>query len=184
MISFSVAIDPNKGIGIKGSLPWHIKEELQVFKRNTMDKHILMGQTTYDNLPGKLPGRKITVVSIDPNYVKEDVEVTHDLIKFLQDHQYDETEYIICGGASIYRQAYPYASKAYVSFIKKEYEVDTRFDIFDLNDWDITKEVDHEEFIERELIRKSLNEVELTKITGGDQHFNNITIGDISGELY
>ena len=154
MISFSVAIDPNKGIGIKGSLPWHIKEELQVFKQNTMNKNILMGQTTYDNLPGNLPGRKITVVSIDPKYKREGVEVTNDLIKFLQDHQFDETEYIICGGASIYRQSYPYASKAYVSFIKKEYEVDTRFETFDLKDWNIIKEVDHQEFIERELIRK------------------------------
>lgn len=154
MISFSVAIDPNKGIGIKGSLPWHIKEELQVFKRNTMDKNILMGQTTYDNLPGSLPGRKITVVSIDPEYKRDGVEVTHDLIKFLQDHQNDEIEYIICGGASIYKQAYPYASKAYVSFIKKEYEVDTRFEIFNLDDWNITKEIDHELFIERELVRK------------------------------
>ena len=154
MISFSVAIDPNKGIGIKGSLPWHIKEELQVFKQNTMNKNILMGQTTYDNLPGNLPGRKITVVSIDPEYKREGVEVTNDLIKFLQDHQFDETEYIICGGASIYRQSYPYASKAYVSFIKKEYEVDTRFETFDLKDWNIIKEVDHQDFIERELIRK------------------------------
>ena len=156
MISFSVAIDPNKGIGIKGSLPWHIKEELQVFKANTMDKNILMGQTTYDNLPGSLPGRKITVVSIDPEYKKDGVEVINDLIKFLQDHQYDETEYIICGGASVYRQAYSYASKAYVSFIKKEYEVDTRFETFNLDDWIITKEVDHELFIERELQRKGV----------------------------
>ena len=154
MISFSVAVDPNKGIGIKGSLPWHIREELQLFKRNTMDKTILMGQTTYDNLPGSLPGRKVVVVTIDPNYHKEGVEVTHDLIKFLQDHQYDETEYIICGGASIYRQAYPYASKAYVSFIKKEYEVDTKFDEFELNDWEILEEEDHEEFIYRLLKRK------------------------------
>ena len=155
MISFSVAIDPNKGIGIKGSLPWHIKEELQVFKRNTMGKHILMGQTTYDNLPGSLPGRRIIVVSIDPNYSKENVEVIHDLVAFLEEHQYDETEYIVCGGASIYRQAYKYASKAYVSFIKKEYEVDTKFEIFDLNDWNISMEILHEEFIERELVRKS-----------------------------
>ena len=142
MISFSVAIDPNKGIGIKGSLPWHIKEELQVFKRNTMDKNILMGQTTYDNLPGSLPGRKITVVSIDPNYVAEDVEVTHDLIEFLKAHKDDETEYFICGGASIYKQAYPYAKKAYISFVKKTYEVDTRFEVYDENDWNVIKEVE------------------------------------------
>lgn len=153
MISFSVAIDPNKGIGIKGSLPWHIKEELQLFKQNTMNKNILMGQTTYDNLPGSLPGRKITVVSMDPNYHKDGVEVTNDLIQFLIDHQKDETEYIVCGGASIYRQAYLYASKAYVSFIKKEYEVDTKFDVFDLNDWNIDLEEDHEEFVYRKLSR-------------------------------
>jgi len=156
MISFSVAIDPNKGIGIKGSLPWHIKEELQVFKTNTMGKTILMGQTTYDNLPGTLPGRNIIVVSIDPNYHKDGVEVINDLIKFLEEHQHDETEYIICGGASIYKQAYKYASKAYVSFIKKEYEVDTKFESFELNDWNITKQVDHEAFIERELTRKGV----------------------------
>ena len=156
MISFSVAIDPNKGIGIRGSLPWHIKEELQLFKRNTMNKTILMGQTTYDNLPGSLPGRKVIVVTLDPNYSKDGVEITNDLIKFLVDHQYDETEYIICGGASIYKQAYPYASKAYVSFIKKEYEVDTKFDIFDLNDWDILEQEDHEEFIYRLLKRKGV----------------------------
>ena len=154
MISFSVAVDPNKGIGIKGSLPWHIKEELQLFKQNTMDKHILMGQTTYDNLPSKLPGRKIIVVSIDPEYKVEGVEVTNDLIAFLKDHQNDETEYIVCGGASIYRQAYEYSSKAYVSFIKKEYEVDTKFDTFNLEDWDVVKEVEYNDFIYRELRRK------------------------------
>lgn len=154
MISFSVAIDPNKGIGIKGSLPWHIKEELQLFKQNTMNKYILMGQTTYDNLPNSLPGRKVIVVSIDPEYKKEDVEVTHDLIKFLQEHQNDETEYIVCGGASIYKQSYEYASKAYVSFIKKEYEVDTKFDTFNLDDWNIIKEVEYNDFIYRELSKK------------------------------
>ncbi len=154
MISFSVALDPNKGIGYKNVLPWHIKEELQVFKKNTLFKHIVMGQTTFDNLPGKLKDRYITVVSLDPDYHPEGVEVYHDLIGFLQEHENDETEYIICGGASIFRQAYPYAKKAYVSFIKKEYEVDTYFDVFELNDWEIIEEEDHKEFISCLLKRK------------------------------
>lgn len=153
MISFSVAFDPNKGIGYKNVMPWHIKEEFKVFRRNTMNKNIVMGQTTYDNLPGKLENRIITVVSIDPEYHREGVEVTNDLIAFLKEHQFDETEYIICGGASIYRQAYPYAHKAYVSFIKKEYEVDTYLDVFEMDDWNILNEEEHDEFIYRELIR-------------------------------
>lgn len=154
MISFSVALAPDKGIGIKGSLPWHIKEELQLFRSNTMGKHILMGQTTYDNLPNKLNGRNIIVVSSDPDYVADGAETIHDLLVFLKQHQNDETEYIICGGASIYNQSYQYAYKAYVSFIKKEYETDTKFNEFDLNDWQIQKETEYTDFVYRELIRK------------------------------
>ena len=154
MISFSIAFDPNKGIGYKNVMPWHIKEEFRVFRRNTMFKNIVMGQTTYDNLPGPLKDRYITVVSIDPDYHPEGVEVTNDLIAFLEEHENDETEYIICGGASIYRQAYPYCAKGYVSFIKKEYEVDTYFDVFDIDDWDVVQEEDYPEFTFRELVRK------------------------------
>lgn len=162
MISFSVAFDPNRGIGYKNVMPWHIKEEFRIFRRNTMFKHIVMGQTTYDNLPNKLKDRYITVVSIDPDYAPEGVEVTHDLIAFLEEHENDETEYIICGGASIYRQAYPYAHKAYISFIKKEYEVDTYFDAYSEDDWDVVVEEEYDEFIFRELKRKN-TETECTE---------------------
>ena len=163
MISFSVAFDPNKGIGIKGALPWHLKDELKIFKANTLYKNILMGQTTYDGLPRKLVDRYITVVSIDPEYKPEDAEVTHDLIAFLKEHENDETEYIVCGGASIYRQAYPYAKKAYISFVKEAYEVDTHFDAYDEDDWMITKEVDYPDFVYRELKRKG---TEMTRKDG------------------
>ncbi len=154
MISFSVAFDPNKGIGIRGALPWHLRDELKIFKRNTMYKHILMGQTTYDGLPRKLADRYITVASIDPDYQPEDAEVTNDLIGFLKEHENDEAEYIVCGGASIFNQAYPFAKKAYVSFVKEAYEVDTWFEVFDLKDWDIVLEEDHPDFVYRELVRK------------------------------
>ena len=153
MISFIVAFDPNQGIGLKGSLPWHIREDLQLFKQNTLHQNIVMGQTTYDNLPRKLVDREITVVSIDPEYKAEGVTVIHDLIKFLEEHKDDETEYIICGGASIYRQAYPYAKKAYISFVKKVYEVDTNFGVYIPEDWKVIKEVEYDEFIYKELIR-------------------------------
>lgn len=157
MISFSVAFDPNCGIGIKGSLPWHIKDELKLFKTNTIHKTILMGQTTFDTLPRKLVDRKVLVVSNTPGYkpADEDAELVTDLIAFLKEHENDETEYIVCGGASIYRQAYSYAKKAYISFIKKEYEVDTRFEVYNPEDWNVTKEVEYEEFIYRELERKN-----------------------------
>ena len=137
MLTISIAMDQNKGIGIKGRLPWHLKEELKLFKSNTVGKTILMGQTTYDGLPRKLKDRHTVVCSIDPQYKVDDpdAEVTYDLMKFLNEKEFSDDEVIVCGGASIYRQAYPFCHKALISFVKGDYEVDTHFDIFDMNDW-------------------------------------------------
>ena len=157
MISFSVAFDPNKGIGLNGSLPWHIKEELKLFKANTMGHAIIMGRTTYEGLPRKLVGRKIVVVTRDSSYSVDDPDcmVVNDLEEYLKEHVNDDEEIIVCGGATIYKQSYQYASKAYVSFVKKEYETDTKFNEFNLDEWKVTSEVEYEEFIYRELERKN-----------------------------
>ncbi|MBQ2213625.1 MAG: UDP-glucose 4-epimerase GalE, partial [Erysipelotrichaceae bacterium] len=156
MLTISIEMDENKGIVIKGRLPWHLKEELKLFKSNTVGKTILMGQTTYDGLPRKLKDRHTVVCSIDPQYKVDDpdAEVTYDLMKFLNEKEFSDDEVIVCGGASIYRQAYPFCHKALISFVKGDYEVDTHFDIFDMNDWEVVKEVEYEDFIYREMNRK------------------------------
>ena len=156
MLTISIAMDENKGIGIKGRLPWHLKEELKLFKSNTVGKTILMGQTTDDGLPRKLKDRHTVVCSIDPEYKVDDpdAEVTYDLMKFLNEKEFSDDEVIVCGGASIYRQAYPFCHKALISFVKGDYEVDTHFDVFDMNDWEVVKEVEYEDFIYREMNRK------------------------------
>ena len=154
MFSFSVAFDSNQGIGINGVLPWHIKEELQLFKKNTLHKNILMGQTTYDKLPGKLKNRNMFVVSWEEAYQPEGVTVVRDLIGFLEENKDHDTEYIICGGASIYNQAYPYCKRGYVSVIKDEYKVDTYLDCFHFEDWNKVEEVEYDKFIYYLLERK------------------------------
>ncbi|MDO4377689.1 MAG: dihydrofolate reductase [Erysipelotrichia bacterium] len=154
MISFSVAFDKNKGIGIDGHLPWHIKEELQLFKKNTFHKNIIMGQTTYQNLPQKLKERKIYLVTREKNKVFDDVIVIDNLEEFLLKHQNEQEEYIVCGGASIYRQAYSYCQVAYVSVVNGEYNVDTYFDAFDFRDWMIKEKEVFEKFTYYKLERK------------------------------
>lgn len=159
MLIISIAMDENKGIGYKNALPWHLKEELKLFKQNTLHKNIIMGNTTFDNLPRKLVDRHIVVCSLDPEYTVDDpdVEVIYDLDAFIQEHENDEEEYIVCGGASIYRITYPYCKKALISFVKGEYQVDTYFDSFDMNDWNIAKEEEYDDFIYRELERKEIS---------------------------
>ena len=53
MLSFSIAFDPNKGIGYKNVMPWHIKDEFKIFRRNTMYKNI--ESNVYGDRKQKLP---------------------------------------------------------------------------------------------------------------------------------
>ena len=82
MFSFSVAFDKNRGIGICDGLPWHIKEELALFRKNTINKNIIMGRKTYQNLPGKLKNRNIFIVTSDINYQQEDCTIINDFTSF------------------------------------------------------------------------------------------------------
>ena len=154
MISFSVAFDENKGIGLNNMLPWHIKEDLKLFKQNTIYKTIIMGRTTYEGLPNKLKDREIVVVTRNKDYQTVDAIVVNDIDEFLNKHKDDEKEYVVCGGSKIYEQCDKYASKAYVSFVKGSPEVDTYFNNFDMNDWNIDFEEEYNDFIYRELTRK------------------------------
>ncbi|MGN1399482.1 MAG: dihydrofolate reductase [Erysipelotrichaceae bacterium] len=154
MFSFSVAFDSNRGIGVNDSLPWHIKEELALFRKNTLNKSIIMGRKTFENLPGQLKNRTIYVVTNDITYQHPDCMVINDFEAFLQQHYQDQQEYIICGGSSIYSQSYNYCQKGYLSVIKQAYQVDRYFKEFDYDDFMIVKEQDYEKFVYRQLVRR------------------------------
>ena len=52
-ISFVVAVAENGVMGKKGDLPWHIPEDLKLFKQETMGKIMVMGRTTWESLKKK-----------------------------------------------------------------------------------------------------------------------------------
>lgn len=154
MLIAIAACDQNYGIGLKDRMPWHIKEEMSLFRRNTLNQKIVMGRKTYENLPGKLNDREIYVVSRDVNYHPEGVTVINDFRQFCLLHQFDDEIYFIAGGASIYKQAYPYLFKFYLSVIKGKFEVDTYLDCLNLYDFDCEYKEDYMQFTYYQLVRK------------------------------
>ena len=51
-------------IGDGKSMPWHVPEDLQHFKKLTLGSPIIMGRRTWESLPMQpLPGRKNLVLS-------------------------------------------------------------------------------------------------------------------------
>lgn len=48
-----VAVNQDGIIGVNNTIPWHIPEDLQRFKRMTEGHIVIMGRKTYDSLPPK-----------------------------------------------------------------------------------------------------------------------------------
>ena len=91
----------NGGIGKDGKLPWHISEDLQNFKKLTLDSTILMGRKTWESLPIKpLPKRRNIVLSSKNIADVECYTSIEECIKKL-DNNGTEKLFII-GGSTVY----------------------------------------------------------------------------------
>ena len=69
------AVDKNLAIGKNGKIPWHIKEDLRHFKKNTLNTTIIMGRATFDSIGKPLPDRKNIVMTKSPSNRKGVIEV-------------------------------------------------------------------------------------------------------------
>ena len=129
-----LAHDFNLGIGKDNALPWHIEEELALFKHITNGKAVIMGRKTFDSLPFKngLPNRMNVVISRSHNEVGDYdsnvrfVTSIESAIKLLESDY--EDAYII-GGKSIYEASLELVTgNIYVSNIKDYFDCDTFID--------------------------------------------------------
>ncbi len=129
-----LAIDQNNGIGLNKSLPWHIPEELKLFKKKTLPiKNLLFGNsTTFPNLPD----RNIYIFSSTSHAFNTPQKVLQNIPK----------PFCVCGGAKTIIQFIPYITTFYLSILKTSYTCDTfiPFEIF--YDFTIVEKIDYPEF--------------------------------------
>ena len=119
MLSVIVAIASDGAIGRRGTLPWHISDDLKHFKEITRGHTLLMGMNTFISLPGVLPKRRHIVVADDPSFTVDHprVEVRRDLFETLREAKEAQEEIFVIGGGSVYRQSLPYVDKLYITWI-------------------------------------------------------------------
>jgi dihydrofolate reductase len=116
----------NGVIGINGTLPWHLPEDLAHFKRTTLGCPVIMGRKTWDSLPPKfrpLPGRTNIVVTRQTDWNETGAQPAQDLHKALQLCEQSADVWVI-GGAQLYALAAPLAHSAVVTEIEKDFEGD------------------------------------------------------------
>jgi dihydrofolate reductase len=148
-LTIVVARARNGVIGRAGGLPWRLKADLQLFKRITMGKPMLMGRKTWESLPGLLPGRPHLVLSRDPAFRPEGAEIFPDFDAMLARgkalaREKGADEVAVIGGASLIALALPKADRLYLTEVEAEPEGDVRFPQFDEADWIEVSRVRHE----------------------------------------
>lgn len=129
-----VAMTPARIIGKGGTLPWHLPEDLRLFKQKTMGHAMLMGRRTWESIGRPLPGRQSLVLSRDPNFILDTPPEAARVIRSLDEIKtiaLPDPEVMVIGGARIYELMLPHVTTLWVSRLKKECEGDTSFPPFE-----------------------------------------------------
>jgi len=130
------AVAENRVIGNKNTLPWHLPADFKYFKETTLNKPIVMGLNTFKSIGSKpLPDRKNIILNNELNYIPPVGCFVARSIDELLEMVKDEKEVMICGGASVYKQFLPLADKLYLTYIHQNFEGDTFFPEFNINEW-------------------------------------------------
>ena len=135
-ISIIVAVDRCGAIGRDGNQPFFISADLRRFRDLTMGHPIIMGRKTFQALPrGPLPGRTNIVVSRDAAFHPEGtVQATS--VDAAINATANAAEAFVIGGAQIYAQFMPVASRLYLTEIDAEAEgADTFFPAINPAEW-------------------------------------------------
>lgn len=129
-----VAMAKNRVIGADGKIPWHLPNELQLFKSVTMGHHIIMGRKTYESINRLLPGRSTVIVTRQKDYAIPGAKIAHTLDEAAALCTGD-SEIFVIGGGELYRTAMPRADRIYLTVVDAEPAGDTRMPEFDAAQW-------------------------------------------------
>jgi len=150
-VSFIVAKAQNNVIGINNKLPWHLKDDLQNFKKITMGHHLLMGRKTFESIGKALPGRVSLVISNDPRPVSENVYWFNSIFRAIKHaERAGETELFIIGGEKIYKYALSLVDRIYLSDVDGDIKGDTYFPQLSLKNWKTISETKFEKNAEND----------------------------------
>lgn len=132
-LSIIVAAASNGAIGKDNRIPWHLPADLARFKRLTMGRPLVMGRKTFESIGRPLPGRRTIVITRQAGFRADGCEVVGSLQEALE--RAGDGEVFVIGGAEIYREALPRASRIYLTRVEGTFEADTFFPVLDDREW-------------------------------------------------
>lgn len=136
-----VAVDQNRGIGLKGQLPWSLPPDLKHFRAVTCSvtdpqtqNAVIMGRKTWESIPAEfrpLPRRMNIVLTRNNHYALPDGVLRcsnlEDALTAADRHDCERV--FVIGGEQIFRDALKseHCQSLYVTHIEKSFHCDTFF---------------------------------------------------------
>jgi dihydrofolate reductase len=133
-----VAMTRRRVIGASGRLPWHLPEDLRLFRELTTGQAVVMGRRTFESIGRPLPGRRNLVVSrtLSP---RQGIEVCRSFDEALARTAGFPGRVFFIGGAEIYALALPVADRLIVTWVEQAVEGDVHFPAFDESAWTVER---------------------------------------------
>jgi dihydrofolate reductase len=114
----------NGVIGVGGGLPWHLPEDLKLFRALTTGSTVVMGRRTWESLPERfrpLPGRTNVVLTSDPHWSAEGARRAGSVAEALG----AGGPLWVIGGGAVYAAFLPHADRLVVTDVDVEVAGDT-----------------------------------------------------------
>lgn len=148
ILSIIVAMAHNHVIGLNNQMPWHLPADLAWFKKNTLNKPVIMGRKTFESIGWPLPNRHNIVVSrqaVTSNNANPNISWVQSLEAALSlaQAQLVEEAFVI-GGGNIYKQVLPLINRLYLTHIGADLRGDTYFPDYLPEQWKVIYQRDHQ----------------------------------------
>ena len=141
-LTLIAALADNRVIGRGGTLPWHLPDDLRRFKSLTMGRPLLMGRRTFASIGRALPGRRNLVLTRGPTALPSGVEAIATLPAALAACA-GADELCVIGGAEVYRQTLPLATRLEITRVLAAIDGDVFFPDYDATQWREVGRVEH-----------------------------------------
>lgn len=143
IITLIAAVSEDGYISRDKGIPWHLPADIAHFRNYTADKHLLLGRTTAEEMrdwfqPGHTPivmtrSRELALPGTRQAASMEDA------VALAQ----GAAELVVCGGASIYEAAMPWAHQLVITHVKTNLGSGKRFPDFTPEEWFPISQVAH-----------------------------------------
>lgn len=147
-ISLIAAVDENRGIGYGNQLLFHLRKDMEFFRKKTLGNIVVMGRKTWESLPDRkpLPERINVVLTRQNAEALKEISREQDLALLIAASREELEEQIsslngevfVIGGGEIYREFLPIASDVYLTRVECRKPADTHFpDWEQCGEWDV-----------------------------------------------